>query len=100
MPKKLPPHPMQPIYLDKHGVARFRQNNIVRFLQEWASSRGMNLNDLHMLGYDKEEWEQFNQLIGYSVSGWGELSCHRAKTVAKADAEVERLLAKKGKNDV
>lgn len=47
-PTKPDHHPMQPLFVDGDGVIRFRPNALVRFLLE--------------------------QLIGYSASGWGELS--------------------------
>jgi len=34
------------------------------------------------------------QLIGYSVSGYGDLSCHDEHVLRVADAAAERLLSK------
>ena len=36
----LPPHPMQPVVQDDHGVARFRANAIVRALLDRDTARG------------------------------------------------------------
>lgn len=66
--------PQQPIYLDEDNVARFRANKIVEYIRKHY---GVNLNDLHRaipVDGAREDWEQFAQLIGYSVSGFGELS--------------------------
>jgi hypothetical protein len=57
----------------------------------------MSLNELAAMPFKKGDREQFAQLIGYSVSGFGDLSCARKKTVQKADAKAAALLeAKKG----
>jgi hypothetical protein len=41
----------------------------------------------------KEDMAQFAQLIGYSVSGWGDLSYVPKKLVKKADKKVEEMLS-------
>jgi ribosomal protein S27E len=80
-----PEHPMQPLIWDKN-VIRFKQNKIVRFLLD---NGGHDPNQMwRMYGSDMfpiEDLEQFYQLIGYSVSGFGEMSEFRSETVAKAD---------------
>jgi hypothetical protein len=63
-------HPIQPLE-DVKGVTRFKENSIVRFLLD---NGGYDMNSLCMKGFDKEDWIQFAQLIGYSLSGWGDLS--------------------------
>ena len=68
-------NPMQPIGLDEHGTARFKKNAIVRLLL-----------DTH------PNLEQFYQLIGYSVSGFGELSNNSEESIAIADGIVDILL--------
>lgn len=89
MPKRQP-EPMQPVVLDKEGVARFQENAIVRYLLDFATSRGASLNELAMLPFSDEDRRQLAQLIGYSVGGYSELgyvdnaSCRRA--MRKADA--------------
>ena len=67
-------HPNQPIGVSDRGVHRFKQNNIVRFLLDWASDRGMSLNQLVLMPFQDADWVQFYQLIGYSVRGFGELN--------------------------
>jgi hypothetical protein len=81
-----PKHPMQPIVLDSHGVARFKANAIVRHLLD---NGGIDLNRIAMLPFNQEDREQFAQLIGYSVSGFGDLGYADPATVAAADALVE-----------
>lgn len=85
------PHPMQPIGYDQDDVIRFKRNAIVRFLLDWASERGMTLNSLASIPFADEDREQFAQLIGYSVSGFGELGYTRIWSVAKADEEASRI---------
>lgn len=64
------PHPMQEIEQDARGVMRFRANKIVQYLLD----RGpVDMNHLGRVswgeGFTSDDWDQFNQLIGYSVSG-------------------------------
>jgi hypothetical protein len=75
------PFPMQPLCWDD-GVLRFLQNRIVRDLLDRATdAKIMDLNtiaiDAQVHGkYTKEEQQQFAQLIGYSISGYGELTSY------------------------
>jgi hypothetical protein len=64
-------HPIQPIEKDGHGALRFKANAIVRYLLDKGP---FNMNHLAMQGFTQEDQEQFAQLIGYSLSGFGELS--------------------------
>lgn len=43
--------------------------------------------------FSQEDYTQLMQLIGYSVSGAGDLSSFDKKTIARADAESERIWA-------
>jgi hypothetical protein len=85
-------HPIQPVYLDEHGVARFRPNKIVRFLLDAGP---FDLNKLAMMDFSNSDRTQFAQLIGYSVSGAGDLSYFDSMVIQKADAKVELLLREK-----
>jgi len=58
--------PIQPI-ID----GRFKENKIVRHLLDHG---GIDLNKIAMLNFPQEDTEQFAQLIGYSVGGFGSLS--------------------------
>lgn len=66
-------HPVQPLVRDHLGVIRFKENKIVSHLLDWASSRGMSLNEIAMMRFSREDQQQLAQLIGYSLSGYGDL---------------------------
>lgn len=63
-------HPIQPLVLDEQGVLRFKKNKIVEFLLD---NGGIDLNQIGMGDFSREDREQFAQLIGYSYSGAGDL---------------------------
>lgn len=67
-------HPIQPTEVDAHGVKRFKQNAIVRRLLDFSSAHGLDLNRLAAETFDQDDRIQLAQLIGYSVSGFGDLS--------------------------
>lgn len=74
-------HPIQPIEADHRGVNRFKKNKIVDFL-----AMNYGLNELTAMDFPKEDWEQLAQLIGYSLSGFSELSYVRDETFYAASA--------------
>ncbi len=86
-------HPMQEVTLDEHGTARFRENRIVKFLLDWGP---FDMNELGNLFGNREEFredeEQLAQLIGYSVSGFGDLPYASEDVINEADAQVEEML--------
>ncbi len=94
----LPPHPMQPVYLTEGGIARFRKNDIVRFLIDFATGKGVSMNELALMPFSREDREQFAQLIGYSVSGFGDLSYASDEVVTEADGRVADLLDRSRKD--
>lgn len=63
-------HPFQPLITDPSGVTRFKENKIVRFLLDAGH---FNLNQIAIMNFSDEDRAQFAQLIGYSLSGFGEL---------------------------
>lgn len=63
-------HSHQPMIM-VDGVQRFQANAIVRYLLDQGP---FDMNHLAMQGFDAEDEAHFAQLIGYSVSGWGDLS--------------------------
>ena len=63
-------HPLQSLVRDPDGVIRFRKNTIVCFLLE---NGPWDLNKLARIPFSNEDRQQFAQLIGYSLSGYGEL---------------------------
>lgn len=89
--------PMQPIEFDRYGVIRFRENAIVSYLYEVALSVGVGMNELCRMEFTDEERMQFAQLIGYSVSGYGDLGYASQESVEKADAIADQLI--KGKSN-
>jgi hypothetical protein len=86
-------HPMQPLVKDKNGTARFQENKIVRFLLEAGP---FDMNKLAAMPFGSDDRMQFAQLIGYSVSGFGELPYANKKVVAAADALAEKKIKSKG----
>ena len=86
--------PMQPIvWVGK--VIRFKENRIVRHLLDNSTKTGCGLNELARMDFTEEERMQLAQLIGYSVSGYGELSYASQESVETADAVAEWLAARK-----
>lgn len=91
-------HPRQPVVMDSQGVARFKHNAIVRHLLDTGRC---DMNAIARMPFSREDREQFAQLIGYSVSGAGDLSYMSKELIAEADAEVEKMIAEeKGMKDV
>ncbi len=74
-------HPIQPIITDEHGTKRFKANKIVRYLLD---AGGIDMNQLSMMPFDRDDREQFVQLIGYSISGFSDLSYVRDVTYETA----------------
>jgi hypothetical protein len=74
-------HPVQPLYADENGTTRFKHNRIVAFLLDAGP---FDMNQLAVMEFSREDREQFAQLIGYSLSGFGELSYVRNKTYKRA----------------
>jgi hypothetical protein len=83
-------NPDQPLEL-KNGVVRFKPNWVVRYLLD---AGGVDLNLLGSIRYlfTQTDWDQFMQLIGYSVSGYGDLSDVSRESVVRADAAADELL--------
>ncbi len=89
-------HPMQPVYYDKDRVLRFRRNNILYWLEKEGA---IDLNTISRSSFRKsadvsfEDEMQLAQLLGYSLSGYLDLSYvteeHRLlveRVVAEANA--------------
>jgi len=75
--------PIQPIKVDQldHNRARFQENKIVRYLLDQGP---FDLNILARMDFSNEDREQFAQLIGYSLSGFAELSYVSDETLQAA----------------
>jgi hypothetical protein len=74
-------HPIQPLEKDANGTLRFKGNAIVRFLLD---SGPHDMNTLAMKDFSQEDREQFAQLIGYSLPGFGDLSYVSDETYSAA----------------
>lgn len=86
--RKKAPHPTQPLIIAKDGVERFKANAIVRYLIDLATQRGIaDMNSLAIMQFDDEDRVQFAQLIGYSRSGFSELSYVKDKAWQRAVTE-------------
>lgn len=85
-------HPVQPLDLDEHGTLRFKANAIIRFLLDTGP---FDMNKIALMPFSQEDREQFAQLIGYSLSGFGELSYVSDETYDRAHKSIEhRVWAK------
>ena len=67
----MPKHPVQPVERDTEGTYRFKRNAIVRHLLDNGPH---DMNSIGIGDFTLEDRVQFAQLIGYSVSGFSELS--------------------------
>lgn len=63
--------PRQPVMIEDDGRARFVPNKLVRYLLDHG---GIDMNKLAMQDFPPDDRQQFAQLIGYSVEGYGTLS--------------------------
>jgi hypothetical protein len=81
-------HPIQPLYRDGQGTIRFKDNKIVRFLLD---NGGFDLNNLAVMEFSQEDREQFAQLIGYSLCGFGDLTYVSDRTYGRAETKAKKL---------
>lgn len=79
--------PVQPIIVDDHGTLRFRANSIVSFLLDDGPN---DMNRLARIHFSDEDRQQFAQLIGYSLSGYGELSYVTDKAFKRAERKAPK----------
>lgn len=86
------PHPIQPLEVDEHNILRFKSNAIVQYLLDAGP---FDMNHLAVCNFSIEDREQFAQLIGYSLSGFGELSYVRDEKYSTAS-----LMAETGKSEL
>jgi hypothetical protein len=71
-------HPIQPIEVASDGVLRFKSNPLVRHLLDHGP---FDMNSLARVDCTDNDREQFAQLIGYSVSGFRDLSYVSERTL-------------------
>jgi hypothetical protein len=79
--KKEPKHPVQPLVTMPKGTVRFKANKIVQFLYDTSRNK---MNELALMPFSNEDREQFAQLIGYSLGGFGELPYVSDETYRRA----------------
>lgn len=91
MNNKTPRMPLQPI---RDG--RFVPNKIVQHLLDVAP---INLNDLARMGFSNNDWTQFAQLIGYSLSGFGGLSYVDDEAYDAAQKMAEGMTEEEARNE-
>lgn len=84
--------PMQPIILASDGVVRFTQNRIVSRL---PYDMNQIVRDYCEGKYTQAEMMQFAQLIGYSISGFGDLNYADKDVVRRADRKAESIPKKR-----
>lgn len=79
--------PIQPLGDDGKGVIRFKENKLVQYILDKG---GIDMNHLAVQEFPQEDREQFAQLIGYSLSGYGDLSYVRDETWEAANRMHEK----------
>jgi hypothetical protein len=84
-------HPIQPLE-DVEGVLRFKENAIVRRLLDDGP---FDMNQIATWRVSRDDAVQFVQLIGYSLSGFGELSYVDDETF-----ETAQRMATEGKSEL
>ena len=85
-------HPIQPLVTDEHGVIRFKANAIVQHLLDHG---GIDMNQIAILNFSREDREQFAQLIGYSHSGASDLGYVSSETI-----DVAKMMLDAGKSEI
>jgi hypothetical protein len=65
------PTTMQPV-VNINGVKRFKANDIICYI--FDTHPLLDMNALSRMDFSDEDRMQFAQLIGYSISGYGDLS--------------------------
>jgi len=94
---------MRKIVVDPRGTIRFEKNVIVSRLFDEAQKRGFGLNQLAGIdglvppdAFSQADWEDFYQMIGYSVAGYHELSNVSDESAAEASREAQKVLPGSG----
>lgn len=82
-------HPMQYTCDDEHGTRRFVANPIVQYLLDMGPFDMNHLAKMHRL-FSAADYEQFAQLIGYSLSGFLDLSYVSDETAEEVRAILEK----------
>lgn len=96
-------NPVQPLANDAAGVLRFKANAIVRHLLD--THPACDMNDIARLDFTDDDRQQFAQLIGYSLDGYGSLrsyvddeaygtAAHMADGLDERDARIAAMKQK------
>lgn len=98
-----PRQPVQPLTVTEHGTTRFQENKIVRYMLDLCTEKGIfDLNDIGRLGcegfFNQADQEQFAQLIGYSLSGFGELNYVSDHTYDRAENSESYRIIQRARN--
>jgi hypothetical protein len=95
---KDPKHPIQPVVV-VDDVVRFKENRIVEWMVSMLKASGIELNEISLCfdtrGEHNDDYQQLMQLIGYSVSGYGDLSTHDPEVLLVADERAAVLVKEK-----
>jgi len=83
-------NPMQPIAAGDGGPPRFKPNAIVRALLDHGRRTGLDLDRIADMDFTQDDRCQLAQLIGYSLSGYLELSYVTGRHAADAEAALAR----------
>ncbi len=95
-------HPIQPLEEDEHGTLRFKKNAIVCDMSKFLIDNGFGFKEISSgkcRNYQNEDLQQFAQITGYSLYGYGELSYvdeeayRTAEKMAKAVDERDARIA-------
>jgi hypothetical protein len=87
---------LREVYTDTKGVVRFRGNAVV----EWLFKNGrIDLNTIPCHSLPSKDVAEFWQMLGYSVSGYGDLDFIDRMTVEQADKEAELVQVRIPKPD-
>lgn len=97
--------PRQPIGWDDHKVIRFKENKIVSWMLDMGRiGQKFDLNTIVMKyragEFSNEDLCQLDQLIGYSVSGFGDLSYVPGEEVSTCDEIAYNLCREDSLNEV
>lgn len=103
-PRSALAHPRQPIAFDADGVVRFKENKIVSWMLEMGrAGHKFDLNIIatmcHRGQFDFADLVQLDQLIGYSVSGFGDLSYVPPAEVNACDAIAHEVVVARKKEE-
>lgn len=90
-------HPMQPVVIAKDKIICFKENPIIQWMLDMGrEGKRFDLNTIAIvssgLGWKKEDHMQIAQMLGYSVSGYGDLSYASKKSIQEADALADKLI--------